>query len=194
MQSIYSKEIEKEKSLKIEKGKFKEFPKISDIDRDEKPKKKPKNQEPSEGINLYSPFTPIISSSVCLEKSPLVLESLKQISAKAAEKISIINKNGITKMHFTIQTKAFDLVDIQITLYNSAPMSYHIALFGNEKIMELSMQHQNILQNQIKQSIPRIQVHLAPPVLRKKDRFTTKAKKSFEKSSGSCYGAVNRIK
>jgi hypothetical protein len=193
MQSLNNKELENVQTSKIEKRGAKPFEKVSPLDREEKPKKKSPGEELIDGYNLYSPEIKMPSSSPSfLEKTSISLQSLQIISSKIVKEIIVAKSKEETKTNFILQTKAFDQVEIEITVYSTDPFSYHIRLLGGEKIMELSLSHQNILQNQIKQAIPRIQVHVAPPILRKKDRFATKTKKSFEKSKGTCYGAIKR--
>ena len=192
MQSLNNKELEKEQCSKIEKRERKPFAKVSPVDREEKPKKKSPGEELIESYNIYSPEIKPQSSLLSLEKTSILLKSLEQISSKIVKEIILAKDKELTKINFILQTKAFDQVEIEITVYSTDPFRYHVRVFGNEKIMELSLRHQNILQNQIKQAIPRIQVHVAPPILRKKDRFATKTKKSFEKSKGTCYGAIKR--
>lgn len=172
--------------------KKKKFPKISEIDPDEKPKKNIKQEEILNATNMYSPSLDFEQITSSIEKIQFSLQNLQEISLPIIKKLSLQKEQGITKTNFLVKTKCFDEVEIQITMYDTNPFSYHIRLAGNDKIRELSMKHQAMLTNQIKQSLPKIQVHIATPILREKDRFKIKKKKSVVKTKSSCYGAIKK--
>ncbi len=164
----------------------KKFPKIREVDPDQKKKKKPEDE-------LSSIFCPTLQKIeiTLFDEVEASFARLRELSTPIIQEISLQKENGITKTSFTIKTKAFDTVEIHITLYDTNPHSYHVRLHGNERLMQLSMQHQNILEGQIKSAIPAITLHIATPRLRQKDRFVSKkVKKSIEKSKRSWYGSI----
>lgn len=164
----------------------KKFPKIHEVDPDQKKKKKPED----EVLSIFSPALQKIEIPLFTEVESSV-KRLQELSFPIIQEISLQKENGITKTSFTIKTKAFDTVEIHLTLYDTNPHSYHVRLLGNEQLMQLSMQHQNILESQIKSAIPAITFHIATPRLLKKDRFASKkVKKSIEKSQRSWYGSI----
>jgi hypothetical protein len=168
-------------------NKRKKFPKIEDIDPDERPK-----TPPPQGEGVFTSSKVLTDPSLSIEKILCSAKEITELSSPIIKKLTLQKEQGITKTNFVIQTKRFDEVEIQITMYDTNPYRYHIRLSGNDEIRELSMKYQNVLVNQIKEAIPRIQVHVAVPVLREKDRFKTKKKISVVKTKSSCYGAVNR--
>ena len=186
------KATKQDDSTKVERPAVKKFPKISEIDPDEEPRKKSRQEEIIEAANLYSQQAEYLSLPPILERIAISAAELREVSSQIINRITLEKEQGIAKTNFIIQTKAFGEVEIQLTLYDTNPHNYHIRLAGSEKIMQLSIKHQNSLQSQIQSALPRIRVHIAAPVLRKKDRFEIKSKKSIEKRSGSCYGAVKR--
>lgn len=164
----------------------KKFPKIQEVDPDQKKKKKPED----ETVSIFSPTLQKIEITL-FEEVKAAAARLEELSFPIIQEISLQKENGITKTSFTIQTKTFDTVEIHLTLYDTNPLSYHVRLLGNERLMQLSMMHQNILEGQIKSAIPAITLHIATPRLREKDRFSSKkVKKSIEKSKRSWYGSI----
>jgi len=162
------------------------FPKISAIDPDQKKKKKPEE----EALSIFSPTLQQVEVTL-FEEVQNSAQQLQELSFAIIQEISLQKKNGITKTSFTVQTKSFDSVEIHLTLYDTNPHSYHVRLLGNERLMQLCVQHQSILESQIKSAVPAITLHIATPRLRQKDRFTSKKiKKSIEKSTRTWYGSI----
>ena len=167
--------------------KNKKFPKISEIDPDERKKKK----ESCEDVSLFHLLALEKSSSLFpTEKICGSIRNLEQLSAPISAKITLQKENGVTKTHFIIQTKTFGEVEIKITMYDTAPHSFHILLLGNERIRELSMLHQNMLTQQIQGKLSHITVHMGTPRLRKTDRFETGKKKGVVNSKQNSYIAT----
>ncbi len=160
------------------------FPKISEIDPDEPKKKK-------ESYENISPFQlaplEIKPSSPFLRVTPLLTKEIAQLTGPISVKLTLQKENGILRTHFIIQTKTFGEVEIKITMYDTAPHSFHILLLGNERIRDLSMQHQNLLAQQIQTRLPLITVHMGTPRLRKMDRFQGSKKKVVVNSRKNSY-------
>ncbi|MCH9617358.1 MAG: hypothetical protein SP4CHLAM5_09760 [Chlamydiia bacterium] len=167
--------------------------KFPEIDPDEK-KKKQELDDPQITAPMTTPIS-IDRAIIPSEKEQGTLKGLAEIATPVAAKIICMKKDrGITKTHFIVETKRFGEVEIDLTMYDTAPHSFHLKLYGTKEIQELSMSHQNILHTNIKQAIPRINILIAPPALRKRDRFPTKQKKSIEKTPSSLYGKVSKGK
>ncbi len=187
MESVLLKKHLAEENPLSGDNKTKKFPKISEIDPDERKKKK----ESCEDISPFH-FIPLEKSlsPLSLEKASGVIKNLEQLSTPIAAKITLQKENGVTKTHFIIQTKTFGEVEVKITMYDTAPHSFHILLQGNERVRELSMIHQNALTQQIQGRLTHITVHMGTPRLRKTDRFETKKKKGVVNSKQNSYIAA----
>ena len=160
----------------------KPFSAILEIDPDEKKKKKEENSPPSV---FHLPPIAILAPPLLVEK----VAHLQEISLPIAEKISLQKAEGRVTTHFVIQTKYFDELEITLTLYDTAPDSFHILILGNKKIAELLMQHQTLLSQQIQTKLPHIKIHIESFGLKKAHRFVQTKKKSVENSNTSRYSA-----
>jgi hypothetical protein len=198
------------KENKKERSRIKKFPEIDPDEKKEtenltpqlkaldllkktKEKKTQKLTDP-QGVVPGTVPTIINDSPVILEAKQLTLKGLSEIASPVVSNIKMQKDRGITKTNFIVQTKRFGEVEIDLIIYDTAPHSFHLKLYGTKEIQELSMRHQNILQTSIKEAIPRINILIAPPALRKRDRFPTKPKKSIEKTPSSLYGEVSKGK
>lgn len=191
MKPIFAKKSPLERKNFIEENMpLKEFPIIQEVDPDEKKKKKEREEENIHAANIFSRELTNAGKTALVKRITPTLADFAALSGPIIEKIKMQKVLGITKTEFLINTKTFGEVEIHLTMYDSDPFSFHLKILGNTKLQELSMKHQSMLTSKIKQSLPHIKLHIAPPVLRKKDRFVTKGKKSIEKTKTSWYGAV----
>ena len=186
MKAEYTRHLlNKETTFREENRAVKKFP---EIDPDEKKRKEEEIENP---LAARASST---SANISYISDEVTVHKLMELASPIIKEIKILKDRGITKTHFTIQTKNFGEVDVYLTMYDTAPHSFHLRLLGPEKLAELSMRNQNILQNSIKDALPKITLHIAQPLLRKKDRYVTKSKKGIEKTASNCYGAISRGK
>lgn len=187
MKTEYPRKVAiKSEEDKRECPRIKKFP---EIDPDESKRKKKLEAQQCSPPPLPLPID--LQSTICLTKERAIVKGLTEIASPVIARIELQKERGITKANFTIGTKRFGEVEIDLTMYDTAPHSFHLQLRGSREIQELSLKYQNILRANIKEAIPRINLIIAPPSLRKKDRFQVKIKKaikSIDQRAGSCYG------
>lgn len=125
----------------------------------------------------------------------LAASSIKEIQMPIINRIQLMKTKGITKVHFIIQSKTFGEIEVHLSMYDTAPYCFHLQMYGSDKIANITMEHQKALQEGIKTNVPKITLHIAPPLLRRKDRFATaKKKKELVESKAPLYSRVNKGK
>lgn len=171
------------------KDSIKRFPKIENDG--QKRKKNPLEEDLP--TSAPSPFTQTnIPSRVEIVQETHSSTPIQEITMPLVSQIQLMKDRGITKTHFFIESKVFGEIEVSLTMYDSAPHSFHMQLYGSEQLQKLSQLHQNALEQNIKSNVPKIILHIAPPLLRKKDRFTTSTNKKIAKSEKPLYSKVNR--
>ena len=196
--TIHKSPTSKLKMQEKEKEPKKKFPKITlEKDLPEEKKKPPskKNQEENISPEVTTPLIPpALNDKVQLVAQAKAPDAIQEIAMPVVSQIRLMKDRGITKTYFFIESKTFGEVEVSLTMYDTAPHSFHFQLYGNQKLQEISQARQNALQASIKENLPKITLHMAPPLLRKKDRFVTTANKNVAKSKKPSYSKVDGSK
>ncbi|MCH9811405.1 hypothetical protein K0U07_01420 [bacterium] len=169
----------------------KKFPKVT-LDAELPPKKGKKNGLENEyGVTAPPPFSLTVSYEVIEKALGAQSPTVQQIAMPIVSHIKLMKDRGITKTHFLIESKTFGEIEVSLTMYDTAPHSFHLQMYGAKKLQEISMQQQSILKHNIESNVPKIVLHMAPPLLRKRDRFTSPSKKKIAQSKTPLYSKVD---
>ncbi len=161
MKPTFSTEINNkvgtESSFKIIPQKFRELMADDDCEED----KEPVLMDGPVVAQLAPIQTPVPFSKL-IENLPTELISLIE---PLPTEIEIQQKSGVMQTKLTIELPSFEMVEVIIDQYDTAPQSFHISFFGSEQTGALISQKQRELVLALQAALPNFSFAISPPFL-----------------------------
>ena len=141
--------------------------KASEIDHEEKKKKKPTDETPL----LDGPVTANLTTSISAEtnkpdKIPTLSKVSLQIINEIKPKLITLSENGISKTIVHINSDLLSNVEIEIDHFDTNPSQFIITFRGDEKAQQIIFANLSQLTTSLKGALPNFQCTFAPSTFR----------------------------